>query len=216
MSAADPQPGWVSPEVAEEFPDLRLWSLRVDGGPGPSSEGDKERMRQLSNRYGGARMIAMRTDPIPHAYRAFFRHIGLDPDVERIPVERAILERLMHGGFEASNRVDDALVIAVVETGVPVWALDAAQVEGPLGIRLTGERESLGRTEQAPPLREGRLVVADAQTPLAELFGDPAPGHGVTPETTAIRLFTVQPGGVPTIHVEEALWLCAEVLDTAA
>ena len=208
--SGEPQPGWVSPEVAEEFPDLRLWSLRTDGTPGPSSEGVKERMRQLSNRYGGARMIAMRTDPIPHAYRAFYRHIGLDPDVERIPVERAILERLMHGGFAATNRVDDALVIAVVETGVPVWAFDADRVDGPLGIRLTGPRESLGRSETPPPLREGRLVVADAQSPLAELFGDPAPGHGVSETTTSMLLFTVQPGGVPAIHVEEALWMVAE------
>lgn len=212
--SADVEPGWVAPEIREEFPDLRLWSMRIAARPGPSSAGLKERLRSLSDRFHGARAIQLRTDPIPHAYRVFFRHIGLDPDTDRIPLEAAVLERLMHGGFRSQGLVDDALVIALVETGVPVWALDDDRIDGPLGIRLTGEREDLGRGPAPPPLREGRLVVADAVSPVAELFGDPAPGHGVTPETSAIRLFTVQPGGVPAIHVEEALWTCAEAMDT--
>lgn len=214
--AEEPEAGWVAPEIREELPDLRLWSLRVQAVPGPAPAGLKERLRTLSDRYHGARAIQLRTDPIPHAYRVFYRHIGLDPDADRIPLEAAVLERLMHGAFRSHGLVDDALVIALVETGVPVWALDDDRVDGALGLRLTGDREDLGRSEAAPPLREGRLVVADERSPLAELFGDPAPGHGVTPETRAMRLFTVQPGGVPAIHVEEALWLCAECLDTAA
>ena len=217
--AGGPEPGWIAPEIRDEFPDLRLWSLRVPAPPGmtgPSPRGVRERLRGLSDRYHGAKAIQLRTDPIPHAYRVFFRHIGLDPDADRIPIEAAVVERLMHGGFRSNGLVDDALVIGLVETGVPVWAFDADTVDGALGVRLTGEAEDLGRGPQPPPLREGRLVVADQRSPIAELFGDPAPGHGVTPETTAIRLFTVQPGGVPAIHVEEALWLCAEVLDTSA
>jgi len=214
--SAEIEAGWVAPEIREEFPDLRLWSMRVEARPGPSPVGLRQRLRSLSDRYHGARAIQLRTDPIPHAYRVFFRHIGLDPDADRIPLEAAVLERLMHGGFRSQGLVDDALVIALVETGVPVWALDDDRLDGPLGIRLTGEREDLGRGPMPPPLREGRLVVADAASPLAELFGDPAPGHGVTPETTAIRLFTVQPGGVPAIHVEEALWTCAECMDSVS
>ena len=35
----------------------------------------------------------MRTKPIPQAYRAFFRQIGLDPDVDRIPSEEAARRR---------------------------------------------------------------------------------------------------------------------------
>ena len=208
----EPETGWIAPEVAEEFPELRLWSLRVSARPGPSTPGLKQRLRLLSDRFGGAKAIALRTDPIPHAYRVFYRHIGLDPDADRIPIEAVVMDRLMHGGFKSENLVDDALVIAVVETGVPLWALDEERVDGPLGIRLTGDRESLGRSDEAPPLRSGRLVVADAASPLAELFGDPAPGHGVTDATSSMRLFTVQPAGVPAIHVEEALWLCAEGL----
>ncbi len=214
--SGEPEAGWIAPEIREEFPELRLWSLRVEGvDPGRgSTPGVKERLRMLSNRYHGAQAVQLRTDPIPHAYRVFYRHIGLDPDADRIPLEAAVVERLMHGGFQAHGLVDDALVLALVETGVPVWALDDDTIDGPLGLRLTGERENLGRSPDAPPLREGRLVVADASTPLAQLFADPAPGHGVTPATRAIRLFTVQPAGVPTIHVEEALWTVAEALDT--
>ena len=212
---AEPEAGWIAPEIREEFPELRLWSLRVEARPAPAPAGLKQRLRSLSDRYHGARAIQLRTDPIPHSYRVFYRHIGLDPDADRIPLEAAVLERLVHGGFRSFGLVDDALVIALVETGVPVWAFDDDTVEGALGVRLTGEREDLGRSEAPPPLREGRLVVADERSPLAELFGDPAPGHGVTPETTAMRLYTVQPAGVPAIHVEEALWLCAECLDSA-
>ena len=58
----------------------------------------------------------------------------------------------------------------------------------------------------------GRLVVADARSPLAVLFGELAPGHGVTGDTASMRLFSVQVAGVPAIHVEEALFQCSEIL----
>ncbi|MDQ3741823.1 MAG: hypothetical protein M3389_12865, partial [Actinomycetota bacterium] len=85
---------------------------------------------------------------------------------------------------------------------------------GELGIRPAGPAERLGRGELAPDVRPGRLILADDEGPVAELFGELAPGHGVTPETTAMRLFSVQAPGVPGIHVEEALWTCTEALDT--
>jgi phenylalanyl-tRNA synthetase beta subunit len=118
----------------------------------------------------------------------------------------------MHGGFRSENLLDDALLIALVETGVPIWALDAERVDGTLGVRVARAGERLGRAERAPAVVDGRLVVADAQTPLAVLFGELAPGHGVTADTRAMRLFSVQVAGVPSIHVEDALWQCADVL----
>jgi DNA/RNA-binding domain of Phe-tRNA-synthetase-like protein len=212
---AEPELGWIAQEVRVEFPELSIWTMTVPARPGRSNAGLRERLRSLSSRFHGAKAIQLRTDPIPHAYRVFFRHVGLDPDTDRSPVEAAAIDRLMRGGFASQGLVEDALLIAVAETGVPMWALDEAKVEGALGIRLAGERERLGRSELAPDLRSGRLVVADDLGPVAELFGDPAPGHGVGKETTALRLFTVQPAGVPTIHVEEALWLTTEALDSA-
>lgn len=212
----EPTLGWVDLEVADEFPELRLIEMPVDASPGRSPESVRDHLRYLSNRYRGAQAVAQRQAPVPWAYRVFYRHVGLDPDADRTPAEAAMLDRLMHGGFKSENLVDDALLIALVETGVPIWALDATRVDGPLGVRIARAGERLGRAEAAPPVLDGRLVVADAQTPLAVLFGELAPGHGVTADTQAMRLFSVQVAGVPSIHVEEALWQCADVLVESA
>ena len=104
----------------------------------------------------------MRTEAVPAAYRVFFRHAGMDPDDRRPPSEAAAMRRLMEGGFVSRSWLEDALLLAVLETGVPVWALDAERVDGPLGIRVAGASERLGEGELAPDLRPGRMVVADA------------------------------------------------------
>jgi DNA/RNA-binding domain of Phe-tRNA-synthetase-like protein len=211
----EPQLGWIDPRVAEELPKLALWELRVEARDGSSAPALRARLRMLSDRFHGAKAIAMRREPVPHAYRVLFRHLGIDPDEERTPVEAAALARLKHGGFRSRGVVADALLLAVVETGVPVWALDEARVEGSLGIRPAEPGERLGRGEPASDAAPGRLVVADDAGPLAQLFGDVAPAHGVGPDTTAMRLFSVQAPGVPGIHVEEALWTCTEALDSS-
>ena len=213
MSAdVDATPGWVSEEVAEEFPGLALHSLTLGAVTGRSPREIKQRLKHLSDRFRGAQAVAMRQDPIPWAYRVFYRHVGLDPDADRTPVEAAAVERLLKGAYASRNLLDDALTIALVETGVPIWALDADRVEAPLGIRLAAPGELLGREPDALPVPEGRLVVADERSPVAVLFSDPAPGHGVTPASARMTLFSVQVAGVPAIHVEEALWTCVSAL----
>ncbi len=210
LSAAS---GFISPELQAEFPGLRLDWVSVASSQRESPRDVQLRLRSLSNRYRGANVVAMRTQPIPHAYRAFFRQIGLDPDTTRIPIERAAVARLLQGNFRSTNVVDDALLIALVETGVPVWALDGDLVEaGGLGIRPTVEGDRLGTTEYGSHLPPDRLAVADASSVHALLFGEVAPGHGVTRRTRRIVLFTVGVDGVPVIHLEEALWLCVETL----
>jgi DNA/RNA-binding domain of Phe-tRNA-synthetase-like protein len=87
-----------------------------------------------------------------------------------------------------------------METGVPVWALDVAELEGGLGIRAAREGEPV----QGVPLPAGRLVVADSTKAVAVLYGEA--GHPVTKATRTVRLFSLQVAGVPSIHVEEALW----------
>ena len=208
----EPRDGPVADEVRAEFPELRLVSLTVDAVPGPSSPGVKHHLKGLSDRFRGAHAVTMRQAPIPWAYRVFYRHIGLDPDAERTPVEAAALERLLRGAFKSQNLVDDALTISLVETGVPIWALDAAAVEGRLGLRTATAGERLGRAPGAPPVPIGQLVVADESSPLAVLFGELAPGHGVTPRTRRMTLFSVQVAGVPRIHVEESLFTCVDIL----
>ena len=193
----EPEAGWIAPPLAQEWPELRLWSLRVDDArPGPTTPGLRQRLRAMSDRYTGAKAIQLRTDPIPHAYRAFYRHIGLDPDEDRVPIEAVVLERLKHGGFQAHDRVTDAATIALVETGVPIWVLDEARVEPPLGIDQRGDD----------------LVVADGGGDVCALFAQPGPDRAPGEETDAMRLFTVQVAGVPAIHVEEALFTAHEAL----
>jgi hypothetical protein len=226
-----PSHGAVDPAVAAELPGLRLDWLAVTVAPGLTSARSRspaaERLRALSDRYRGATVIAMRTHPIPRAYRTFYRQIGLDPDVEQIPSERAATERLLHGGFRASDAISDACVVAVIETGVPVWALDAGVVDSDppgLGIGLADPAAapaaadaaaadtaaaSAAAATGAPP---GSLVVCDRRAVHAPLFGTPLPGHEARPSAATVALYAVGVAGVPQIHIDEALWVAAELL----
>ncbi len=103
-------------------------------------------------------------------------------------------------------------MVAVVETSVPVWAVDDERVDGPLGIRPARPGERLGEGELADELPAGRLVVADAAGVVGVLFGALAAGRLPTRSTRALRLFSVQAPGVPEIHVSEAFWTCIECL----
>ena len=192
--------GWVADEVRAEFPELRLRTAAVGCGSGRTPDEVRHRLRTLSDRFRGPQAIALRRAPVPSAYRVFFRHVGLDPDTTRTPVEEAAVRRLVRGAFEATNLLDDALLIALVETGIPLWAVDVDRVREPLGIG-TGA--------------DGRLAVCDADGPLATLFGAVAPGQGVTRATRRMLVYTVQVPGVPGIFVDEAMWTCLGVLQDA-
>jgi DNA/RNA-binding domain of Phe-tRNA-synthetase-like protein len=210
--------GWCAREVEQELPGLRLLLTEVQvarAGPltGESPRDIKRRLRELSNRYRGPVAVGVRREPIPAAYRIFFRHIGLDPDVVRTPIEAAVLERMLRGGFLSGGLLEDVLLIALIDTGVAVWALDAESVDGPLGIRSSAEGERLGRSGGAPALPAGRLVVADAAAPLAVLFGELGAGHAPQGATPRLTLFAVQVAGVPDLYVEEALWSCRSALE---
>jgi DNA/RNA-binding domain of Phe-tRNA-synthetase-like protein len=212
QQSAELRAGFIEARVAAEFPALRLDWLPVEARPGPSPPEVKARLRALSDRYRGASVVAMRTKALPHAYRSFFRQIGLDPDVDRIPSEQAAVARLRQGGFVSRDLVRDAALIALIETGVPVWTLDARFVdEGGLGIRSTAAGDQLGGRD-GRGLARGRLAVADAQCVHGLLFGELAGRHRVSGQTARVVLFSVGVAGVPAIHIEEALWLCVELL----
>lgn len=214
MSERPTRAGWISERLLGEFPRLGLTLLEVelDGRLGRSPKGVRERLALLADRFRGADALVLRQRPVPHAYRVFFRHIGLDPDVTRVPVEAAAVQRLVQGGFPSRGLLEDALTIALMETGVPLWALDAATVEGRLGLRLSGEREQLGEGEPATTLPPGRIVVGDERGPIALLFGEPAAARAVTKQTRRVLLFAVVVEGVSALEVDEALWTCAETL----
>lgn len=203
--------GAIAAEVREEFPGLALHWTALPGRDGRSPAHLVGRLQQLADGFRGAEVIAMRTKPVPAAYRNFFRQIGLDPDVTRPPGERAALLRLFDGTFRPEGRLADALLIALLETGVPLWALDAQRVNAEtLSIRTARPEEQLGTG--GSPVGPGTLVVADDRGVQAVLFGAPAPGSAVRSQTRELVLFSVSVDGVPLIHVEEAFWLAAEAL----
>jgi DNA/RNA-binding domain of Phe-tRNA-synthetase-like protein len=121
-----------------------------------------------------------------------------------------MLERLRVGGFRSRNTLDDALTIAVIETGVAVRAFDAARYSGELGLRISQPRERLGG--KGIELPEGTIVIADQRDSIGFVFGETAAERGVSPDTRLITLCAVQVQGVPDISVDEALWTCAEIL----
>jgi DNA/RNA-binding domain of Phe-tRNA-synthetase-like protein len=201
--------GWIEAELAEEFPHLCVVHAPLEVRPGRSPLEVRQRLRQLANRYTGGRVIHMRQDAVPWAYRVFARQVGIDPDTDRTPVEAIALERLRHGGFRSHNVVDDALTIAIAETGVPVFALDADRVEGEPGMRLSRPGERLAGVR---PLPARQIVVADDARPVAIVLGEVSHDAGVTPETERMLLCALRVKGVPPIAVEEALWTAAEVM----
>jgi DNA/RNA-binding domain of Phe-tRNA-synthetase-like protein len=186
----------VAPEIAAELPGLGLmWcAFSIPGDPlARSPVALRARLRALSDRYRGAQAIVLRSRPIAHAYRVLFRHLGLDPDVRRVPVEDYVVERLRAGAFASRSVLADALLVATVETHVGVWALDADRVAGELRLALD----------------DGRVVVADEAGAVAELF---APPMSVTSGTRRLLLYAVTARRVPELAVEEALWTAWDLL----
>lgn len=210
MSEPELRPGWIEVELAEEFPELGLDFVHVQARSGRSPFTVRERLRELSDRFTGSKVVHMRQDPVPWAYRVFFRQVGVDPDSDRTPVERIAVERLERGGLRSQNLLDDALVVATVETGVPVIAFDADEVGEHLGLRLSQKGEALDGGGR--PLSARQIVVADEDRPLSVLFGEIAEERGVTRRTSRMVLVALRVKGVPAISVEEALWTASDLL----
>lgn len=207
-----PRAGPVDAELLEELPGLSLRYTVVERGSGRSTPELRRQLATLANRFSGAQAIQLRHQPIPWAYRVFFRHIGLDPDEQRTPVEELALERMRHGGFRSANLLDDALTLAIAESKVALRAFDADRVEGPPGIRPSREGEALeGRPGELDP---GTLVIADERRPLALLFGAAASGRGVSSRSRRTLLAAVGVAGVPEIAIEEGLWLAVSALES--
>jgi DNA/RNA-binding domain of Phe-tRNA-synthetase-like protein len=200
--------GYVDATLRAEFPELGLVYAEVPVRPRRSPPPVRARLRLASDRFTGAKAVALRQQPIPWAYRVFFRHVGIDPDERRTPIEAIALERMRAGGFQSRNLVDDALLLATLETGVPVLAFDAAAVDGELGLRVSPGGEMLGDI----PLSAGQVVVADSTRALAVLFGETAGGCGVQRSSSRMVLAGVRVKGVPEVSVEEALWVAAETV----
>jgi DNA/RNA-binding domain of Phe-tRNA-synthetase-like protein len=185
--------GVVADAVAAEHPGLWLAWTEVEAAPAPTPRELRDRLRRMADRMTGAEAIAMRRREVPHAHRVFFRHIGLDPDVVRSPVEALVLRRMSEGGLSPQGLIADALNVAVLETGVGVWAFDG----------LAG----------APRIEQdgGRLVLADEHGQLAVLFGEPERA-AASKTTRRLALVAIAVPGVADLYVHEALWTAWDIL----
>ena len=191
-------PGSVPGEVADELPGLTVAWTELAGTDGRSSRTVRRRLDQLADRFRGAQAVTLRTEPVAHAYRVLFRHVGLDPDETRTPIEALALDRLLIGRMPTSGRVADARTVALLESrGVPVWIADAASFAAPPGLELV----------------EGRIWLADATGPVAPLFAELPADRLPTKTTEHLVLVAVVAPGVPDVFVEEALWAAADALE---
>jgi DNA/RNA-binding domain of Phe-tRNA-synthetase-like protein len=202
--------GWVAGELREEFPFLGLVHATVEARPLRSPRAVRERLKLMSDRFTGPKAVQMRQQPVPWAYRVFYRQIGIDPDRQPPAPEAAALERMRAGAFKSKNLLDDAMLIATVETGVPLFAYDAGRVDGGPGLRLAAQGERVGGDGR--DLRGGEIVLADAELPLGVLFAEPEGSRCASRDSERLLLVAVRVKGVPDVSVEEALWTCAEIL----
>ena len=142
----------------------------------------------------------MRSRPVPWAYRVLYRHLGIDPDVTRTPVEELVAR-----------------------------AAPARAASRPAGCRRTRSRSRRSRpacpsrrsTPTGSPARSllapdegGRLVLADDGGPVAVLFEPPEPDRAPGRRTRALALLAVQAPGVDDLFVEEAVWTAAAAMPT--
>lgn len=211
--AADgfPEDGWVGEDVAADFPQLGLLHLTVELTAPVTSKGLKDRLPDLERYFGGGVVTQLRTRPVTAAHRVFFRQIGLDPDVDRTPVEAIVLARLTQGRFTSRGFLADALTITAMETEVPVGAIDGRSVLGPLGVSVAREGEEL---DGDPPvlLTASSLVVADITRPLALAFGAAASPFAPAEDAEQAVLYALVVPGVARATVVEALWVAAGLL----
>lgn len=202
------RPGWVDPALAEEFPGLAVAVLECEG-PAAADPGVSERLAALAGRVRGRSALEMRREPVPAAYRAFYRQVGIDPDVDPTPVEAAVGRRLFDGGIKPPGPLAGALELAVLETGVPVYAFDGGDLSGPPGIGTGSPGEEVLDPDGARRGVGGKLVLADVDGPLCRLFESPA-GRGAPGDRSArLVLAAVGVPGVAEMYLDESLDIAA-------
>ncbi|HJR88934.1 MAG TPA: hypothetical protein VJ782_02085 [Aeromicrobium sp.] len=192
--------GWIDHVLAAEFPDLALRYVVVEARLEASPPELLGQLADLSTRFRGRQAIALPTKPVPSAYRAFFRQIGLDPDVHRNPAEAVSYNRIMRGTFRSFNRVADSILATIVETHIALGALDADALSMPLGIR---------------PGDDGVLGLVDADHRIGPLFGSPEHPFEPSARTEHVAVTAVGVAGIPSWMLDHALWRVADHLGFA-
>jgi AcrR family transcriptional regulator/DNA/RNA-binding domain of Phe-tRNA-synthetase-like protein len=202
----------VANDLREDFPELALWIAELPARAAESPAAVKRRMQAAGDRVTGADAIGTRSESTPWAYRVFARRLGIDPDETERAVEAAALQQRAPLAQDAAGTLpEDAQLIAVAETGVPVLAFDADRLDGELWLRRAAPGERVGDLAIAP----GRPVLADRTRVVAVPFGPHAPEAAVGRSTKHMTLVALQVKGVPDVGVEEALWTVVEIARAA-
>jgi AcrR family transcriptional regulator/DNA/RNA-binding domain of Phe-tRNA-synthetase-like protein len=199
----------VANELREEFPEIGLWTAELPYVAGATPEAVRRRLAGSSAKLTAAAAIGAREESTPWAYRVFARRVGVDPAEAGNPVEAAALHRGGGDDPEPAGPPGDALLIAVAETGVPVLAFDADELDGEIWLRPARAGE---RVADGPEIPAGRPVLADTVRVLATPFGAGDVSAAVGPATARVALAALQVKGVPDVGVEQALWTVVEIL----
>lgn len=210
-----PRTGWIDNVVAASFPDLGLhWARSLVSFMPASRKAAKAGLRELSASHQTGRAIVRGADPTVFAHEIFFRRIGLDPyKAPRTPAQAVMADRLLRGEFKSRSLIEDAGLIALIETGVSVSAMDARGFTEALGIREVWPGEDMQSADgKAAPLRPGALVVAAGGPPMAAVFGRVAERWQVTKATAEVLLFAIRPPGVAALQADEALWIARSIV----
>ena len=143
----------------------------------------------------------MRSRPVPWAYRVLYRHLGIDPDVTRTPVEELVVERLLTRRLLAARACRRTRSRSPrSRPACPVYAVDADTLAGALVLA---------------PDAGGRLVLADGAGHRRGAVRDAGAGAPARAASTrALALVAVQAPGVDDIFVEEAVWTAAAAMRT--
>jgi AcrR family transcriptional regulator/DNA/RNA-binding domain of Phe-tRNA-synthetase-like protein len=195
----------VANDLRADFPELAIWTAELNARAVTSPDAVRRRLEAAGDRVTGADAIGTRSESTPWAYRVFARRLGIDPDSAESAVEAAAMQRGQTS--PPGSLPEDAQLIAVAETGVPVLAFDADRIDGDLWLRRAAPGERVGDH----PVEPGRPVLADRTRAVAAPFGPSDQSMGITPETERMTLVALQVKGVPDLGVEEALWTVVEI-----
>lgn len=193
-------------DVALHYPYLHLYVVEVPNEPSTRARHDlAERLGRLAERIGGPQVLRQHEQEVPHAFRKLYQQTGLDPGVHLTPIDAVLQERIAYGMFRSMGLVDDALKVALLETGVPVWAADSSALSGELVLQMPDVDPDAGRPSAVP-------FVADDRGTIAPVGNAPDQPHAVGRKTKDLTLFALQCDGISTMHVQESLWLAQSLI----
>ena len=152
----------IDPRVAEEHPGLLVWTVTVDARTGRTPRELRERLRLLADRFRGPEAVAMRSRPVPWAYRVLYRHLGIDPDVTRTPVEELAVERtrLTPGVIELTVRNDGPDAVTIAQAVVNDAFVQFSGAEAPIASMMSTSGTS-------PRTHAGKRAVKPSSTVAA-------------------------------------------------